>query len=97
MAVILKILILIDLPIEYKQSLLTKLPIDCLTNNKVEELKNSSIKWLLYNIIYESNPQNADFGYLPFYGGERLIARWRLYHMNCDFLFRLINGLSLYV
>ena len=37
-----------DLPIEYKQRLLTLKIIDCLTDNKVERLKVNLIKWLLY-------------------------------------------------
>ena len=44
-----------DLPVEYERSLFTKLPIYRLTDNSVERLKVSSIKRLLYNIIYESN------------------------------------------
>ena len=72
-------------------------PIDSLTYNSVERFKVSLIKQLLGNRIYESNPQNSDFGDLPFDGDEILIARRRLYHINDDIAFKLFNDLSLYV
>ena len=46
-----------DLPIEYKQRLFTKRPIDRLTDNILEGLKVSSTEGLLDNRIYESNPK----------------------------------------
>ena len=63
------------LTIEYKRRLFTKQPINSLTDNSVERLKVNSIKRLLDNIIYESNPQNTDFDDLPFDGDEGWIAR----------------------
>ena len=64
-----------NFPIVYKQRLLTKRPIDNLTDNKVEELKVSTIKLLLDNRGYQSNPRNANFDGLPFDGDEKLINR----------------------
>ena len=86
-----------DLLIVYKQSLLAKWPIDCLTNNIVEGLEVSSIKWPLDNRIGKSNPRNTNLNDLIFDGDERLIARGWLYSINDDIVFRLINGLSVYV
>ena len=60
-------------------------------------LKVSSIEQFLVNRIYEINRQNVDFDDLPFDGDGRLIARRRLYRLNDDILFRLINGLNVYV
>ena len=77
--------------------LFTKRPIDSLTDNIVEGLKVLFIRRLLDNRIYKSNPQNANFYYLPFDGNESLIARRRLYHINDDIVFRLISGLIFYV
>ena len=54
-------------------------------------LKVSLIKWSLDNIIYESNPLNANFGYLPFDGSESLIPGWQIYRINDDIVFRLNN------
>ena len=42
--------------------------------------------------MYVSNPQNADFGYLPFGDDEGLITRQRIYHINYDIVERLDNG-----
>ena len=42
--------------------------------------------------MYESNPQNSDFGDLTFYSDERLITRQQIYRINCDIVFRLNNG-----
>ena len=78
-----------DLPIEYEKKLFTKLPIDSLTDNTVERLKVISIERLFDNIIYESDPLNANFYYLPFDCDERLITRRRIYFMNGDIIFRL--------
>ena len=72
-------------------------PIDSLTYNSVERFKVSLIKQSLGNIIYESNPQNSDFGDLPFDSDEILIAKRWVYHINDDIVFNLFNGLSLYV
>ena len=83
-----------DLPIEYKQRLFTKQPIDRLTNDIVEKLKVSSIRRSFHNIIYESNPQNSDFYYLPFDGDERSITRRRIYRIRDDILFMLNNSSS---
>ena len=57
----------------------------------------NSIKLSLYNSWYKSNPRNDDFDYLTFDGDESVLARWRLYNMNDNIVFRLINGLSVYV
>ena len=64
-----------DLPIEYKETLFKERPIYCLTNNKVERLKVSSIEGSIDNRKYESSPQNDNFYDLPFDGDERLIAK----------------------
>ena len=77
--------------------LFTKWPIDCLTNNSVERLKVCSIKQLLDNRIYESNPWNANFDDLTFDGDDRLISRQWLYRINDDIVFRLINSLIVYI
>ena len=69
-----------------------EVPIYIVTNNIVERLKVSSIERWLDNIRYESNPQNANFGDLPFYVDERFITRRRLYCKIDDIIFRLING-----
>ena len=60
-------------------------------------LSVSSIERSLDNRIYESNPQNANFYYLPFSSNERLIDTEKLYCINDDIMFRLVNGLSVYV
>ena len=77
-----------NLPIEYKQRLLSERPIYCLTNNKVERLKVCLIKQSLDNRIYDSNPRNADFDDLSFDGDERLIDRRQLYRINDNIIFR---------
>ena len=82
------------MPIEYELRLFLKRPIYCLTNNIVESLKVSLIKWLFDHIIYEINPPNADFDDVPFGGDESLIPRRRLYCINDNILFRLKNGLA---
>ena len=55
-------------------------------------MKVSTIKQSLDNIIYESNPQNDNFNYLPFDGDERLIARWQIYRIKDDIIEGLNNG-----
>ena len=67
--------------------LFTQQKIYCLTYNKVEMLKVSSIKWLLDNRRYESNPRNANFDDLPFDGDEILITRGRLFCINDNIVF----------
>ena len=62
MAVILKNTGFGDLPIEYKQRLFTKRPIDCLTDNSVEIFKFDFIERLLDNRRYKGNPLNSDSG-----------------------------------
>ena len=74
-----------------------KLPIYCLTYNKVESLKVSLIKLSFDNRIYKSNPRNADFDDLPFDGNEKLITRLLMYRVNDDIVFSLNNGLINYV
>ena len=54
----------------------------CLTNNKVEHFKVSSIERSLDNKGYKINHRNTDFGDLHFDGDQSLIARRRLYHIN---------------
>ena len=39
------------------------------------------------------NRQNADFGDLPYYGDQRLIAGWRIYCVNDDIIGMLSNCL----
>ena len=71
-----------DLPFDGNELLITWQKIYCFTNNIIERLKVSSIKQLLYNIMYKINPRNSDFDDLPFDGDERLVAiRW-LYRIN---------------
>ena len=96
MAVILKILISAT-SIEYEQSLFTKLPIYCLNDNSVEMLKIIPIYRSLDNKRYKRNPQNNHFNDLPFDDDERLLARQRLYCINNNIVFKLINGLSVYI
>ena len=43
--------------------------------------------------MYESNPRNSDFDYLPFDGYQGLIYAWMIYHVHDDIVFRLNNGL----
>ena len=57
----------------------------------------SSIEQSLYNRIYESNTQTANFYDLPFDGDERLITIWRIYCINDDTICMLNNGSSAYV
>ena len=73
-----------DWPVEYKQRLFTKLPIDNLTNNIVENLIFSSIKLLFDNWMYKINPQNDDFNDFYFDGDDRFITRQQIYHINDD-------------
>ena len=87
MAVILKIMILKNLPIVYKQSMFTERPINHLIDNKVEMLKDSLIEQLLDNRRYKINPRNIDFDYLPF-NGEGLTDRQLLYCINDNIVFR---------
>ena len=47
--------------------------------------------------MYENNTQNADFSDLNFDGGEVLIARRPLYHINYNIVSKFNNGLSVYV
>ena len=68
------------------------IPIDRLTNNTVERLKVCLIEQLFYDMIYESNPQNSGFNYLPFDSDERLITGRQIYCINHDILFSLNNG-----
>ena len=60
----------------------TELPIDSLTDNKVEMLNVSLIKILLYNRRYKINPLNTNFDDLPFDGDDWLIVRQKLYSIN---------------
>ena len=85
------------LTVEYKKMLFTKQPIDSLTDNSVERLKVNLTKQSLDNRIYKSNPQNSNFGDLPFDSDERWIDRQRLYHIKDDIVLRLINSLIVYV
>ena len=75
----------------------TKWPIDSVTDNSAERLKVSLTKQLLDNRIYDSNPRNDNLNDLPFDGDESLINIWWLYRKNNNIIFRLINGLSVYV
>ena len=63
-----------NFPVEYKQECFSKLPIDCLTDNKVERLKVSLIKQSLDNRRYKSNPWDNNSDDLPFDGDESLIS-----------------------
>ena len=60
-------------------------------------LKVSLIERSLYNIIYESNPRNDNFGDLRFDGDRSLITRRKIYHINNDIIFGLNNGSIVYV
>ena len=42
--------------------------------------------------MYVSNPRNADFDELLFYGDQRLISGRRIYCINDDIIERLNNG-----
>ena len=75
----------------------TKLPIDHLTNNSAENTKVSFIEGSLDNIIYKSNTQNSNSNELPFDGDERFIDKKILYCINIIIIFRLINGLNIYI
>ena len=77
--------------------MLTKQLIYSLTNNIVEGLKVGSIEQSFDNIIYESNPINANFDDLPFDGDEIFITGLQIYDVNYDIVFRLNNGSSVYV
>ena len=77
--------------------LFTKKPMDRVTDNILERLKVSSIERSFDKIMYEINPRNSDFVYLPFYGDQRLIAGKRLYCVNDGILFRLNNCLIVYM
>ena len=60
-------------------------------------LKVNLIRRLLDNIILKSNYQNSDIGDLPFGGDEKLIFIQRLYYINDNTVFWIINGLSNYI
>ena len=96
MAVILKILISVTYLFNMNK-VCSKIPIDRLNNNIVEMLKVSSIKRSFHNRIYEINPQNADFGDLPFDGDHMLIAKLLIYRINNAIIFRLNNGSIIYI
>ena len=53
----------------------------------------SSIERFFDNLMYESNPRNAHFGYFTFYSGKRLIIRRYIYCINNDIVERLKNDL----
>ena len=86
-----------DLPLEYEESWFKKRPIYILTNNIIERLKVSLIELSLYNIIYKSDPKNADFYDLCFDGNKRLITRRRKYRIQDDIVSRLKIGSTVYV
>ena len=69
----------------------TKLPIYHLTDNIVERLKVSSTEQLFDNLMYVSNPQNANLCDLPFGGDQGLIPRLQIYHINDDVVEMLNN------
>ena len=75
----------------------TELPIYCLTDIIVEQLKVNLIKTLFDNRIQKNHTQNADFDDLTFDGDEGLIFRQLLNSINDDILFRLINGSIIYI
>ena len=77
--------------------MLTKWPIDSVTDNSAERLMVSLTEQSLDNRIYDSNPRNENLNDLPFDGDEGLINRWWIYRKNNNIIFRLINGLSVYV
>ena len=86
-----------DLPIEYKQSLFTKQPIDCLTENIIEMLKASMTKRLLDKNNDKSHHWNSDFDNLTFDRDQRLIERRQIDRINGDILFSSYNGSRIYV
>ena len=63
-----------------------------MTDNIVEWLKISLIKISFDNLMYESNPQNANLNGFPFYGDEILITRQRIYRINDDIVEMLNTG-----
>ena len=75
-----------SLTFEYEQRLIIKRPTYCLRDIIVEMLKVSLIKLYFDNWVYVSNPINANFGLLPFYGDQRLINVQRMYRVNGDII-----------
>ena len=82
---------------EYEQRFFTQQPTDCLIDNEVERFKLSYIERLFDNRMYEINHWDFDFYYFPFCFNEMLIDRRQIYRINDDIVFRLNNGLSVYV
>ena len=66
---------------------------DCLTDNIIERLKFCLVTILFNNLMYESNPQNADIDDLPFGGDELLITIQQLYRISDHVVERLGVGL----
>ena len=56
--------------------MLTKWPIDSVTDNSAERMKVSLTEQSLNNRIYDRNPRNDNLNDLPFDGDESLINRW---------------------
>ena len=77
--------------------LFTEQLIDCLTNSIVEWLNVSLAKRFFDKRIFESNHQNSNFDYLPFYGDEMLITNQQIYLIRDYIVFILINGLRIYI
>ena len=64
------------------------------TDNTVERLEVSLIKWSFDNWMYVSNPWNENFYYLPFNCDERLITRRQIYHVNYDIIEKAEQGFN---
>ena len=73
--------------------MITKLPIDCLTNNDLKRLTISSIKRLFDNLKCLSNSQNANFDCLTFDCGQSMIIIQQIYCIYDNIVERLNNGL----
>ena len=71
-----------DFPFEYYQRLITRQTIGHSNDNIVERLKVSLIKQLFENWKCGINPQNSNFGDLPFDYYQILITRQRIDHTN---------------
>ena len=74
--------------------LIAIIPIDHLNGNILERFKVGSIKRSFDNLKCGSNPQNADFGDLPFDYDQRLITRRLLYCIN-DNIIEMLNNSSI--
>ena len=72
--------------------MITRQPIDHLSDNIIERLNVSLTKRLFDKLKCVSNPRNYNFDDLTFDCAQRLITRLRIYRINDNILEMLNNG-----